>query len=178
MSFAHSRLIYIRRALMALLVVFTAVAQHIDGAIPDLFSVPAMILVPLVVSIAMFERSMAGLFFGAFAGILWDFATVRGDGYFSVIMACVGFFSGVAVTYFMRNNIYSALVLGSISVLICNTGYWLLFIMRKGYEGAFGVLWSYYLPSALYTMIFMFLYYYLVKYIVGITTDKKKRSNY
>lgn len=178
MRFADSRLIYIRRALLAVLIVFTAVFQHIDGAVPRLFGVPAMILIPLVVSVAMFERSMTGLFFGAFAGILWDFALVRGDGYFAVMLAAVGFFSGAAVTYVVRNNIYSALVLGGISVLFSNTGYWLLFIVRKGYEGAFGVLWSYYLPSALYTMAYIFLYYYFVKYIVKITTNRKNRNNY
>ena len=178
MRFADGRLIYIRRALLAVLIVFTAVFQHIDGAVPKLFGVPAMLLIPLVVSVAMFERSMTGLMFGAFAGLLWDFAVVRGDGYFSVVLATVGFFTGTAVTYFVRNNIYSATLLASISVYICNVGYWLLFIMRKGYEGAFGVLWSYYLPSAIYTVAFIFLYYYLVKYIVKITTSRKNRSNY
>ncbi len=177
MRFADNRLIYIRRILLAVLVVFTAATQHI-GALPEVFSAPAMILVPLVVSIAMFERSMAGLLFGVFAGVLWDFASVRGDGFFGVMLATIGFLSGTLITYFMRNNIYTALILSSGAAVLCNTSYWLLFIARKGYEGAVSVLFSYYLPSALYTIIYIFLYYYIVKYIVQLTTKNNRRNNY
>lgn len=163
---------------MAVLVAFTAVAQHTDSAVPRLFSVPPMLLVPVVVSIAMFERSTVGMLFGAMAGILWDFAAVRGDGYFSVMLCAIGFLSGAAVTFLMRNNIYSALVLGGIATAVCNVGYWLIFILGKGYEGALSVLFSYYLPSVLYTMVFVFVYYYIVKFTVNLTAQKKKRNNY
>lgn len=178
MTFAANRSVYIKRILMAVLVVFTAVAQHTDSAVPRLFSVPPMLLIPVVVSIAMFERSMAGMIFGAVAGILWDFAAVRGDGYFSVMLCAIGFFSGAAVTYLMRNNIYSALVLSAASTAVCNVGYWLIFILGKGYEGALSVLFSYYLPSVLYTIVFVFIYYHIVRFTVNLTTPKKNRNNY
>ena len=178
MTFAANRSVYIKRILLAVLVVFTAVAQHTDTALPRLFSVPPMLLVPVVVSIAMFERSTVGMIFGTMAGVLWDFATVRGDGYFSVLLCAVGFLSGAAVTYLMRNNIYSALVLGGIATTVCNVGYWLIFIRGKGYEGALSVLFSYYLPSVLYTMAYVFVYYYIVKFISELTAEKKKRNNY
>lgn len=174
----ESRYIYIRRALFVCLVAVTAVFQHTDGRIPSLFGTKAMLLVPLVVTIAMYERSMSGLIFGALAGILWDFATVRGDGFFSVMLACVGFFAGTLVTYFIRNNLISSLILNLGSIGIVNVSYWMLFILRKGYEGAAEVLFSYYLPSVLYTMIFAFIYYYLVGFIVKATAKKKKRETY
>ncbi len=159
------------------LVALTAVFQHTNGWIPTLFGTKAMILIPLVVTIAMYERSMSGLVFGALAGILWDFATVRGDGFFSVMLSCVGFFAGTLVTYFIRNNLISALILNFGSITIVNISYWLLFILRKGYEGSEQVLFSYYLPSILYTMLFAFIYYYLVGFIVKATSKKKKEKH-
>lgn len=170
--------IYIRKALLLLLVALTAVFQHTDGAIPSLFGAKAMLLIPLVVAISMFERSMHGLVFGALAGILWDFATVRGDGFFSVLLAVTGFVSGSLVTYLMRNNISANLLLSFCSIGIINVSYWFVFIFQKGYEGAAEVLFGYYLPSALYTMLFAFVYYYLVGLIFRLTARKEKRRTY
>ncbi len=165
---------FIRKALLVCLVAVTAVFQHTDGAIPTLFGAKAMLLVPLVVAIAVHERSINGLFFGAFAGILWDFATVRGDGFFSVLLACVGFLSGCLVTYLMRNTVLTNLILSFISISTVNVGYWFFFIFRRGYEGSAEVLFGYYLPSVLYTVLFAILYYYIVGAIHRNTLKKKK----
>lgn len=166
--------IYIRRGLLLLLIMFTAAFQHTDGAIPVLFGTKAMILIPLTVVIGMHERSMSGLIFGTLAGVLWDFAAVRGDGFFSVCLAVVGYFSGVLVTWYLQNCIRSALLLGAVSITGVNILYWYMFIFRNGYEGAEGLLTGYYLPSVLYTLVFIFVYYYMVGFIVKLTTEKKK----
>ena len=164
---------YIRKALLLGLVVATALFQHTFSALPALFGAKAMLLIPLTVAIAIHERSMNGLFFGAFAGILWDFATVRGDGFFSVLLACVGFFCGCIVTYIMRNNLKANLILSFFSISTVNIGYWLVFVFMKGYEGAETLLFGYYLPSILYTMVFAVIYYYLVGFIHRATKSKQ-----
>ncbi|MEE1319906.1 MAG: hypothetical protein UHM85_00020 [Acutalibacteraceae bacterium] len=164
---------YIRKIMLLALVVITAVFQHTDGAIPTVFGAKAMLLVPLVVAIAVHERSMNGLFYGALAGILWDFATVRGDGFFSVGLCGIGFISGCLVTYVMRNSLATNMLLGGAGIFAVNTVYWFVFIFRKGYEGAADVLFGYYLPSVLYTLIFSVVYYYIVGFIHKATVKKK-----
>lgn len=165
---------YIRKILLLALVAITAVFQHTDGAIPSLFGTKAMLLVPLVVAIAVHERSVNGLIFGTVAGILWDFATVRGDGFFSVALCAVGFVCGCLITYIMRNSLATNMLLSGVSIFAVNTVYWLVFIFRKGYEGAWDVLFGYYLPSVLYTLIFGVVYYYLVGFIHKATVKKKE----
>lgn len=172
MRFSSSRNLYIRRALTVLLIFAAALLQH-TGLIPEILGVPAMVLVPLTVCIAMFERSMPGMCFGILTGVLWDFASVRGDGFFSVVLTVIGFASGALVTFVFRNNIRSALILSFGSLMFCNISYWFMFILRKGYEGAWNVLFSRYLPSVLYSLIFVFVFYYLVSLIVKYTAEKK-----
>ncbi|MBQ9913268.1 MAG: hypothetical protein IJO73_03465 [Clostridia bacterium] len=172
MRFASSRNIYIRRFLTALLVFVTALFQH-SGFIPELFGAPALLLVPLTVCIAMFERSIPGMCFGVLAGLLWDFAASGGDGFFSVLLTAAGFFSGALVTFVFRNNIRAALILSFGALTVCNVSHWLMFIVRKGYEGGADLLFSRYLPSVLYSLVFVFVYYYLVKAIFDICAEKK-----
>lgn len=178
MKFADNKKLYIRRALFIGLIVLTAVFQHTKGAVPSLFGARAFLLIPLAVCISMSEKSLGGLSFGLLAGVLWDFATVRGDGFYALMLTLAGYTAGAAVVYLMRNNIFSALILSSGASLFISTAYWFVFIFLKGYEGAWSILFSYYIPSAIYTSAFTAVYYYLVKFIVKVTTDKKQIKKY
>ncbi len=173
MVFSGNKKLYIRRALFALLVVLSAAVQHTDGALPSFSGAKAMIIIPLCVCIAMFERSMGGLAFGVLCGVMWDAASARSDGFFSVCLAVVGFTAGALITYFMRNNILSALIISGAACLLVNSAYWLVFILLKGFDGAYGVLMSFYLPCAFYSFLYTFLYYYLIRLIVQITSEGK-----
>ena len=178
MKFADNKNLYIRRALFVLLIAVTAIFQHTGGAIPSLFSAKAFLLIPLTVCISMQEKTMGGLSFGLLAGILWDFATVRGDGFYSVVLALAGFVAGAAVTYLVRNNVHAAVLLTLGACTFVTTAYWLLFIFMRGYEGAWSMLFSFYLPSGLYSLAFTAVYYYLVRSIVKLTTDKNQQKKY
>lgn len=174
MRFTENRKIVIRRTLLLVLVVLTAVFQHTDGAVPSVFGTRAMLLVPLTVAIAVHERSLNGLAYGALAGILWDCATVRGDGFFSVCLALIGFAAGTLVTHLMRNNILTDLIISLFSISAVNITYWLVFVQMKGYEGSVEALFGYYLPSVLYTMVFAFVYYYIVGIIRKATSSAQR----
>lgn len=178
MKFADNKNLYIRRALFIVLIALTAVFQHTDGAVPSIFGAKAFLLIPLTVCIAMNEKSMGGLSFGIIAGVLWDFATVRGDGFYAVVLALAGFTAGAAVTYLVRNNVFAALLLSLGACTFVTVSYWLIFILMRGYEGAFSLLLSFYLPSGLYSLAFTAVYYYLIRFIVRLTPDKAQSKKY
>ena len=178
MKFADNKNLYIRRALFALMLCITAVFQHTDGAVPSIGSAKAFVLIPLTVCIAMSEKSMGGLSFGILAGVLWDFATVRGDGFYAVAMALTGYAVGALTVYVLRNNIFSSLILSAGASVFVSTLYWFVFIFLKDYEGAWNILLTFYLPSALYSVVFTAVYYYIVRFIIRITTDKKQSKKY
>lgn len=178
MKFADNKNLYIRRALFIGLLALTAVFQHTKGAVPSIFGARAFLLIPLCVCISMSEKSLGGLSFGLLAGALWDFATVRGDGFYAVMLTLAGYTAGAATVYLMRNNIFSALILSSGASLFVSVGYWFVFIFLKGYEDSWRILFDFYIPSAIYTLAFTAVYYYLVRFIVKITTDKKQIRKY
>ncbi len=178
MGFQNSRNLYIRRFVFVIIVVFSAVFGHSRGLIPQINGVSAMILVPLVVSIAMFERSFIGMLYGAFAGVLWDMFSVTADGYFAIVLAIVGFFSGMIITFYLRNNIISAFILSFVATSVCTIGYWIFFILGNSYTDAVYILQRYYLPSIPYTMVFVAIYYYIIALIFKLTIVKKRKITY
>lgn len=159
----YKKSLYIRRVLIVFLIVLTALFQHTRGALPALGGVRAMPLVALVAVVALFERSFAGLLFGLFAGVLWDFASVTGDGFFAVMLCLTGFLCGLASSFLLRNNIFSALTVSFVSLVVCLAAYWFGFVYLKGYDPSAALLLRYYLPSCFYTLVFTPVYYYLIR---------------
>lgn len=178
MKTSNNRLLLIRHILFAVLFVLAALLQQNRFFFTSLGSARLILLLPLVVAVAMHERSLPAMFFGLFAGVLWDSASITVDGFYAVLLAVAGFGCSVLVILKMRNNIFSCLLLSFLQLLLCVTVYWLLFFVFKGYPDCLAVYGKYYLSSVLYSMLFVPPVYYLVRAVVRATTPERKRINY
>ena len=173
MEFTGRKNLYKKYALYALVIFLAAVCNN-SGFVPSAFSLDAMVMVPLCVAVALHEKSIPGMCFGILCGALWDLGSTQFDGFYTVLLTVVGFVCGSLSSFFVRNNIMSSLLLTFVSTVFCNTAHWSLFYLRKGYDGAFSVLFSYYLPSAVYTLVFGAIFYYVISYIYKATKIKKR----
>lgn len=178
MKNSNNRLLVIRRILFAVMLVLAAVIQQTDFFFSSFGSARLMLLLPLTVAIAMYERSLPALFYGLFAGLLWDSASVTVDGFYAVLLAAAGFGCSVLVILKMRNNIFSCLLLSFAALMITVTLYWLLFFVLKDYASSSYVYMKYYFSSVLYSMLYVPLLYYLVRAVVRATEPERKRINY
>lgn len=174
MEFIGNRNIYKKYALYTLVIFLAAVCNN-SGFVPNVFSLDAMLMVPLCVNIALHEKSMPGMCFGILCGALWDLGSTQADGFYTVMLTATGFICGSLAAFFVRNNLMSSLLLTFLSVSLCNIGHWVLFYLLKGYDGAFTVLFSYYLPSAVYTLVFAVIFHYVIRFIYKATKLKKIR---
>lgn len=174
---SHKKSLYIRRALLALLVVLTALFQNTKGALPSPGGMRAMPLAVLVAVIALFERSFAGFVFGFLAGVLWDFSSADGDGFFAVLLCILGFLFGAASSLLLRTNVFSAFAVSFVGVLLTLFAHWFCFLFLKGYDPGAKFLLSFYLPSCLYTLVFAPIYYYLIKALKTALDGPKRFSS-
>lgn len=164
--------------MLLLVAVVTAIIQHTPGFRLSVGALSPMLLVPFVVCVAMYERSMTGLAYGVIAGALWDFASTGADGMFTLMLATVGFAVGITVTFYIRNRLFSAFVLTLISSAAVSVAYWMLFVLRKGFDGTWMILMTRFIPVAVYTALFVFVYYYLIGFIVKATSKGDKMRTY
>lgn len=178
MRLSDNRLLIVRHLIFAAFIVLAAVIQQTDFFFSSVGGARLLLLAPVTVATAMNERSMPALFLGLLAGILWDSSSVTVDGFYAVLLACIGFGCCVLVILKLRNNLYSCLLLSFLSLLTVVTVYWLVFFVMSGYESCYYVYMKYYLSSAVYSMLFVLPVYYLVKLVVKITTPERKRINY
>ena len=168
----------VRRGLFIIVAVVSALIQNTPGFRLSLGALSPMLLIPFVVCVAMYERSLTGLAYGVLAGTLWDFGTTGADGMYTLMLATIGFTVGIIITFYVRNRLFSAFVLTLISSAAVSIAYWMLFVLRKGYEGTWVILLSRFLPLAVYTALFVFIYYYLIGFIVKATGKGDKKRTY
>lgn len=162
-----------RRAAFVLLIFLVAVMGK-SGFVPKFSSVSPMLMVPLTVIIALYEKSIPGMAYGILCGALWDLTATTPDGFYTVLLAAAGFVCGCFSTFFVRTNLFSSLLLTFFTAVGCCLFHWGMYFLSKGYDGALGVIFSYYFPSVLYTLVFSVIFYYVISYIVKHTREKKK----
>ena len=154
----------LRRGSLALILLVLSVLQNTDGFFPQIFGVRALLLIPAVICIAMFERDMAGMFFGLFAGALWDM-NAGGASFNALYLFAVGFICGTLINTIMRNNIITASILGMIFIPVYIVGYWFFHYIVGGLDMAGFMFLRYYLPSIVYTAALLPLMFIIVRSI-------------
>lgn len=163
---SRKKLIF-RRICLALILLLISVLQNTDGFFPQFFGVRALLLIPAVVCIAMFERDFFGMLLGLFAGALWDI-NASGASFNALFLLTVGFLCGTLINTIMRNNVVTAFILSTVSATVYNIGYWLFHYVLGGLDKAAFMLLRYYLPSIAYTVVLVPLIFIIIR-----TVEKK-----
>lgn len=130
-----------------------------------------MLLIPAVVCIAMFERDVAGMFFGLFAGALWDMHA-SGASFNALFLLTVGFVCGTLINTVMRNNIVTAFLLTMIFVPLYEVGYWFFRFIVGGLDMAGFMLWRYYLPGILYTAVLLPVMFIIIRAVEKVFVEE------
>ena len=163
----------LRRTIYGLLLMLCALLQHTRGVFLHFGAVHAWLLAVAVVLISMQEKSVPALLFGAFAGVLWDYAGVQKDGFFAVWLALLAFVCSTLVTFWVRNNFRAALLLSGCAMVLTALFHWICFVVIPGAGDAVYVLLHFSLPSALYSFLFTAPLYWLVRRIAAAFTQKE-----
>lgn len=153
-----------RRIMFAVLIIITAIIQNTGARFNGIFSFHAFLLIPLAVSISMFEREITAALLGALSGLLWDLSAGI-DGYNMLVIMLVSAVCSILISRVMRNNIITALVLGFSALGVFTFLYIMIYIVLDGAGVPLSQIFRFYIPSFIFTSAFIPLYYYLVKYI-------------
>ncbi len=152
-----------RRAILIALAVLTFIFQNTGGLFPAPFGINAILLIPLTICIAMFEREFAGIFFGLLSGVMLDSFSSQSVIFNSLFFTVIGFCAGALITYLMRNNLLCATILTAVSAFIYSTLSFIVYCAFDTIEKPFIFFLRYYFASAVFTVLMTPLYYVIVR---------------
>lgn len=155
----------IKRIIFADFLIAVFSIQSTGGLFFAPFNINAVLIIPLTVSISMFEREFAGIFYGLLAGAMSDAFNASTVCYNAIFFTVVGFACGALITYLMRNNLVCAVMLTAVVSLLYNTIYFLLFFAFKDIQHPFITYIINYFVSAIYTTLLTPIFYLAVRAI-------------
>lgn len=127
--------------------------QNTGGLFPSVFSAHCLLLIPLAVTLAMHEGELEAGLLGLFAGLMWDLVSADHLGFNSIFLTLCCVFAAYAAGHWIRSVYLTDLVMCILfSVLYCFL-YWLLFLVIFENDKNYASLWTFYLPSAVYTAV-------------------------
>ena len=125
--------------------------------------VAPIIIIPLIVAISVFFGEFSGFIAGLFAGILMD-TQVIGSSCFNIFaLMLLGVLSGLCSTYLLNKNLKSAVCLSFGAAFLYFLFRYLILFAFKGIAFNFDYFLFYFLPSVIYTSIFILPCYYFEK---------------
>ena len=150
-----------RWVIYAIFILTAILLQNACGVFLEVFGARGILVLPLIISISMFEREVPAGLFGAISGIILDISNGK-DGFNAIVLMILCATVSVLVTHLMQKNIVTALVLSFGGTLI----YQIIYIITN----MFGVvnlkiLFTFYLPSLILTMLAVPIWFFAIKNI-------------
>lgn len=160
----------IKWALYAVIVLLTVVLQNTPGALPKLWGVCPILVIPCVTVIAAFEDVTAGAAFAVLGGLLWDLGNGITFGFNALFLMVLCVFISLLVRNLFRNTIVTALFFCLCSSLLIGVSKWFFFVYIAG-RGLVSPLLL--LPrQAAYTLPFAAVYYFIFRWLHGRFADR------
>jgi rod shape-determining protein MreD len=138
--------------------------QNSRGALPEIMGGRAMLALPFVVALAMHEREVSAAVFGALTGLLLDVSSVL-DGFNTIVLMAVAVVCSLFISRIMQNNIVTALVLNIGATALYYVLYIGVNLLVTDTPVTSRILVGFYLPSYIYTVVFVPLFYFVVRKI-------------
>ena len=145
------------------LILLCHLLQNTPHMFPTIVGAHCFLLLPLTVCIAMFLHNLPATMLCLFAGTLWDVSAAHLDGFNAIFFLLSSTGVCLLMNYLMRNNLWTANILGALVILLYVTLHWLYF--------------TYYLPSALYSFAFTPLFYLALRRFMRSIRERYPKSS-
>ncbi|MDF1494696.1 rod shape-determining protein MreD [Caproiciproducens sp. CPB-2] len=134
--------------------------QETPGLVPDLFGARPVLLIPIALSIAMFEKETAAMAFGLLCGLLIDFGAGGVLGFHGLLLSVICYSVGLIAANLIQTNFLTAMITAVISTGCVVLLQWVFFYLLFSYSHAAYALTAHYIPRFFYTTAFMPVAYY------------------
>lgn len=141
-----------------LLVVF--IAQETPGLVPTVFGERPLLLLPAVLSVALFENERVSMGFGLFGGLLIDFGVGTILGFHALLLAVVCYFLALFAANLIQTNFLTAMIVSAVICAFVVLLQWIFYFLLFGYADPGYALLVHYFPRFCYTAAAMALFYY------------------
>lgn len=128
------------------------VIQETPGLLPPIYGARPVAVIPVVLSIALFENEVPAMMFGLFGGLLIDFGFGGVLGFHGLVLSLVCYVISVMASNFVKTSFVTSMLVSittTAAVMLLN---WACFYVLHGYQHITYALTAHYIPIFIYTV--------------------------
>ncbi len=152
----------LRKLSLIPIILCTALIQNSTGSSSG---IGVFLLIPLSVSISMFEYEFSGMLYGLLCGALWDLSSAIPDGIYALYFTIFACTAGLLTHYLLRNTLISAAVLniaGTFGVCLLN---FIFNCLAKDTADIWNTVKFFYIPSFVLTVAAIPFIYFPIRFL-------------
>ncbi len=151
--------IYVIEILLALLI------QGTPYLLPELFGGKAILLLPVAMTIAIFEDEIPSLIFAVLCGFLADCSFSGPIGFYVITFSVLCYIVSMLNGNYIRRNLLTAMLAAVIGIPVILFLQFLFYYILAGYDDVWGFFVRHYLSRILYTLAVVPVFYGLNRFL-------------
>ena len=144
-------------------IILALVWQVTPYLLPEVFGGKAVLLLPLAISIAVFEPEIPSLIFALVCGLLTDCSYGGAIGFYAIALLLLCYPVSILNTHYIRTSLFTVMLVALVGIPLILFLQFLFYYVFAGYPDAGVFFFRHYLSRILYTIAFMPVFYGLNK---------------
>lgn len=151
----EGKLKFLRFVAYAIEVCVLYVLSGTPGFLPEILGVKPLLLLPVAITIAVFESEVTAMIFGVICGSLCDIGFGTNIGFYTIALTILCFAFGYCARNFFVTNFTNAMVIGSVTITVMLFVHFLIFSAGSDIPNLAGHFARHYITKILYTLLFL-----------------------
>lgn len=151
----EGKLKFLRYVAYAIEIIVLYVISGTPGFMPEIMGAKPLLLLPVAITIAVFESEITAMIFGLICGALCDVGFGTDIGFYTITLTLLCFAFGYCARNFFVTNFVNAMVIGSVTVTVLLVLHFLIFAVGSEMPNLGAHFLRHYLIRILYTLLFL-----------------------
>ncbi|BED92715.1 MAG: rod shape-determining protein MreD [Candidatus Paraimprobicoccus trichonymphae] len=139
--------------------------QEIPNLSFDIYNNKPIFLIPVFMSIVIFEKNYSIMIFGIITGFLLDLGSTNSIGFHTFIFCIIGYLFKFILDFYIKRNFFVTMTLGFFITILVLALRFLFFYVFKFYDNVLYTITYHILLCGLYTISLIPIFYYINKKI-------------
>ncbi len=166
------KLVFYRYLFYSIEILVLFVLGSTPNFIPEIFGAKACLLLPVAITIAVFEHELPAMFFGLACGVLTDLGYSNSIGTFAIGLTIVCFVLGFCANNFIAANFYNVMLSAFVIISVLISLHFVFVYIFAGYDDAGTYFVNHYISRIVLTVLCAIPLYFINKFVYSTLCDQ------
>lgn len=153
-------------------IIIVYILQATPGLIPEVFGGKPILLIPVAMTISVFERDIPAVVLGVGCGLIADIGYSGAVGYYGITLAILSFIVSNLMENYIKTNMLTIILIATVSIPVIIFLQFVFYYVFMGYTNIWTFFARHYISRIIYTWAFTPVFFMFNRFIAVRTAEK------